>query len=160
MAEQSVIGEKYVGCFVDSKDRDFSTRVKEGNGNYKKCLSAVHAKGFKFAGLQYGGTCWGGNSFGKHGQKSDDECNMECTDDKGRMCGAGWRNSVFSFEGMYQHTSILGESYAGCFLDSKDRDFSTRIRNGYGQHKKMFQIGKGIRIHVCWSSIRRCVLGK
>lgn len=47
--------------------------------------------GFKYAGLQYGGECWAGNTFGKYGKRPDSECNMPCKLDKKRSCGGSWR---------------------------------------------------------------------
>lgn len=55
-------------------------------------------KGFRYAGLQYGGECWGGNKMGKYGKRPDSECNMKCRKDKGRICGAGWRNNIFDLQ--------------------------------------------------------------
>lgn len=54
-------------------------------------------KGYKYASLQYKGHCFAGNSFGKYGEKVPDiECGMQCRkDEKGRLCGGAWRNSVF-----------------------------------------------------------------
>jgi hypothetical protein len=47
--------------------------------------------GFKYAGLQFGGECWAGNTFGKYGKKPDSECNMPCREDNKRKCGGSWR---------------------------------------------------------------------
>jgi hypothetical protein len=51
---------------------------------------------------------------------------MPCKKDKGKMCGAGWRNSVFQVDKVektklitYEHTTLLGETYVGCFADGK-----------------------------------------
>jgi hypothetical protein len=97
---ESVVGEQYIGCFVDTGKRDLPTFLREGYGNYKKCFEAADKKKFAYAGLQYSGECWVGNEYGKYGQKPDSECNMECKNDKGKKCGAGWRNSVFNLEGV------------------------------------------------------------
>ena len=120
------MGETYIGCFVDRGDRDLPNLLGEGYGNYKACFEAAQRKGFIFAGLQFRGECWAGNDHGKYGQKPDSECNMECKKDKGRMCGAGWRNSIFSIpvveQPPYEHKPIMGEAYIGCFVDQGKRD--------------------------------------
>lgn len=42
------------------------------------------------------GECWAGNSYGKYGKRPDHECDKQCRyDEKGRMCGGPWRNSIF-----------------------------------------------------------------
>lgn len=54
-------------------------------------------KGYKYAGLQFKGECFASNTYGRYGsRRPDTECNMQCKrDEKGKMCGASWRNSVF-----------------------------------------------------------------
>jgi len=48
---------------------------------------------------------------------------MKCEKDKGRMCGSGWRNSIFDIQKVeVDLKSIIGETYIGCFVDTKDRD--------------------------------------
>jgi len=51
--------------------------------------------GYQYVGMQYRGECWAGNSIGKYGKRPDTECNMRCKKDNSRICGAGWRNSVY-----------------------------------------------------------------
>lgn len=110
------MGEEYIGCFKDKGKRDLPHLLRQGYGNYKACFEATLKAGFSFSGLQYSGECWAGNEFGKYGARANEECNMECKKDKGRMCGAGWRNSIFSLMKVakpepfkYKHESILGE---------------------------------------------------
>jgi len=91
-----IANEHWEGCFVDKGNRDLPKLLREGYGNYKACFDAATKGGFEFVGLQYGGECWAGNSFGKYGKKPDHECSMPCKKDKGKTCGNGWRNSVFS----------------------------------------------------------------
>jgi hypothetical protein len=93
-----IANENYEGCYVDTGKRDLPNFIKQGYGNYLKCFEAATAQGFKYVGLQYGGECWAGQAFGKYGKKPDSECNMKCKKDKGRLCGAGWRNSVFRLD--------------------------------------------------------------
>jgi len=62
------------------------------------------------------------------------------------MCGAGWRNSVFNLEGIklkeYEHESIMGETYVGCYVDNGKRDLPKLIRDGYGNYEKCFELAK------------------
>jgi hypothetical protein len=66
---------------------------------------------------------------------------MKCKHDKSRICGAGWRNSVFKLvkvERKYQ--AIYGETEHGCFKDARKRDIPNRIKAGYGNPKKCFKL--------------------
>lgn len=98
----------------------------------KKCFEFASKMGYKYAGLQYGGYCFAGNEVGKYGQKGDGECFMPCEGDKGRTCGASWKNSVFSVpEFKYPaHETVIGEKYLGCYVDKKDRDIPHHFEAG------------------------------
>jgi len=96
---KSLIGESSEGCFRDKGKRDLPFRLNNG-GNPKKCFELAVRAGYKYAGLQYGGECWAGNSVGKYGQTKDKECNMPCKVDHKRTCGASWRNNVYKLSGV------------------------------------------------------------
>ena len=137
-----MFGEKYEGCFKDTGKRDLSTGLDAKN-DPKKCFELAMDRGFKYAGLQYGGQCFAGNEMGKYGKRPDSECNMPCRNDKSRNCGAGWRNSVFRLETRavkeFSWESISGEKYEGCFKDAGSRDLSKRLNNG-ADVKKCFEM--------------------
>lgn len=137
---ESFMGEQYLGCFEDKAARDIPTHLPAGDGNYKACFEAAQNVGLKYAGLQAGSVCFGGEEYGKYGEKEDKECNQECNKDKGKMCGAGWRNSVFMVpEIKYPaHETIMGESYVGCFVDKAERDLPHNLPVGNGHYKKCF----------------------
>ncbi len=57
----------------------------------------IFLQGFVYAGLQNGNECHCSDSFGKHGKtNSDGDCNKPCTGDPNQMCGAGWKNSIYT----------------------------------------------------------------
>lgn len=116
----SIIGEEYIGCFKDAEKRDLGTYIAVAEGNVKLCFEEASRLGFAYAGLQYRSQCFAGNSVGAHGQAFDGECYMECKNDEGVRCGAGWRNSVFHVP-TYEHpphNPVIGEEYIGCFVDA------------------------------------------
>jgi len=92
---KSIYGETEHGCFKDTGNRDIPNRIKAGYGNPTKCFKMAMDAGYQYVGMQYRGECFGGNSVGKYGKRPDKECNMKCKHDNSRMCGGGWRNSVF-----------------------------------------------------------------
>jgi len=64
----TILGETYVGCFVDQGRRDLPKLLRAGYGNYKACFQQAKDAGFRYAGLQYSGECWAGNDkIGKYG---------------------------------------------------------------------------------------------
>jgi hypothetical protein len=70
---------------------------------------------------------------------------MKCRKDSSRICGAGWRNSIFNLDGVkktkvpkFVYTALYGETWLGCFKDSGRRDLPTLIRAGYGNPRKCF----------------------
>jgi hypothetical protein len=73
---------------------------------------------------------------------------MKCKKDKSRICGGGWRNSVFNLDGVKKtvvavkasYKPIYGESSEGCYKDSGNRDLPNLIRAGYGNPSKCFKL--------------------
>jgi len=76
---------------------------------------------------------------------------MKCKKDKGRICGAGWRNNIFNLENVKKtkktvtvtsvaYKPIYGESSLGCYRDKGNRDLPNLIRAGYGNPSKCFKM--------------------
>jgi len=86
-----------IGCFKDRWKRDLPTTWNNKRATtHDVCMAYAKAKGFKYIGMQYGGECWMGHKFGRYGQKPDTDCKMKCRIEKDKICGAGWRNSIFA----------------------------------------------------------------
>lgn len=111
-------------------------------------LDACVLKGFKYAGLEYGGVsfiqpvfrstlihiqeCWCFDSISSSLQKTIElECQMRCTGDNTYRCGAGYRLSVYSAGTATSLTFVqafIDYSLQGCFEDSvSSRVLSSRI---------------------------------
>ncbi|CAM9536947.1 unnamed protein product [Chrysoparadoxa australica] len=90
---------QYIGCFVDEvQDRDLPQLGGFGS-TPTACGYECERLGYASFGLQYGGECWCGDDYGKHGRAyDDDECDMHCTSSTGDVCGAADRNSIYSIE--------------------------------------------------------------
>jgi hypothetical protein len=91
----SILGETRTGCFKDSGRRDLPNLLRKGYGSPRKCFTEAMKAGYKYAGLQYYGECWAGNSYGKYGARPDTECSTRCKKDGTRTCGGGWRNEIY-----------------------------------------------------------------
>ena len=100
----------YLGCYKDDSDRDLPNMVAS-NQTPGSCVRLCREKGYLYAGIQYGGQCWCGNTFGKHGVRPETECHQDCDQDKRYVCCAAWRSNVY-----------LTASRMGCFQDKSDRD--------------------------------------
>ena len=85
----------FVGCFKDTSDFDLKGHLERSAQNSpQRCISVCQAKGFAYAGVQYGESCLCGNSYGKYGAANN--CNMACTGDRGQVCGGYGANSVYA----------------------------------------------------------------
>ena len=72
----------------------------EDNWSYSQtietCIRKCMRKNFAFAGVQYGGQCWCGNTLpGAGDRRPSSECNNPCSGDENQMCGGGLRNNVY-----------------------------------------------------------------
>ncbi|MBI5718995.1 MAG: hypothetical protein HZC37_15115 [Burkholderiales bacterium] len=85
----------FVGCFKDTPDFDLKGHLERSAQNTpQRCVAVCQARGFAYAGVQYGESCLCGNSYGRYGASSS--CNYACTGDRGQACGGFNANSVFA----------------------------------------------------------------
>jgi hypothetical protein len=85
----------FVGCFKDTPDFDLKGHlVRSAQNTPQRCVSTCQARGFAYAGVQYGESCLCGNSYGRYGAAAN--CNMPCTGDRGQACGGFNANSVYA----------------------------------------------------------------
>lgn len=85
----------FVGCFKDTNDFDLNGYLQRSSTNTPAtCIATCKAKGFKFAGVQYGESCLCGNTYGRYGSATN--CNMKCTGDPGQNCGGSSANAIYS----------------------------------------------------------------
>ena len=61
----------------------------------ESCIAAAQAKGYAYAGLQYGGQCYAGEARPPT-QVDKSACAMHCSADDTETCGGSWLNSVYS----------------------------------------------------------------
>jgi hypothetical protein len=87
---------QYMGCFKDSNNPfDLDGYLeRSGQNTPQRCIQTCAARGFAYAGVQYGQSCVCGNRYGTQGQANN--CNMACTGDSKLVCGGGNANSVYS----------------------------------------------------------------
>jgi hypothetical protein len=61
----------------------------------ESCINAARAQGLAYAGVQYGGQCFAGNTLG-YAKVAETDCNMRCSANAGETCGGAWRNSIYA----------------------------------------------------------------
>jgi len=125
------IGLAYIGCFKENETgidpHGPSGRVLNGSMHPRsgsrmtnnECVSFCGAKGFRYAGTQYGSYCFCGNKVGSAAQEQD--CNMDCSGDPHQKCGDSYRNSIYLTHGSGGFTGAA-PGYVGCFAENPDAD--------------------------------------
>lgn len=88
-------GAGYLGCYTDTATRALPVQLGNTTNTIESCKQAAYNAGYKYAGLQYYGYCFAGNTLG-YSQVADSECNTTCTANSAQTCGGVWRNSVYS----------------------------------------------------------------
>ncbi len=87
-------GRAYLGCYLDTKDRDLPGPLASAADN-AACRALCGKQGFLYAGMQWGGQCFCGNSYGKYGQLPESRCNLGCPGNPNEKCGGWWASSVY-----------------------------------------------------------------
>merc|ERR1711959_889517 len=73
---------KLLGCYKDEQDRDMphgstAAHLRFPTGEREQCFEKCASEGYAYAGLQWKGECWCGNSYGKYGKAEPEKCNCE-----------------------------------------------------------------------------------
>lgn len=123
-------GWSYQGCYTDQTNaRSLSNQQPDSSSlTAASCISACSSAQYSVAGLEYGSQCFCGNALNGASAAAAGTCNMQCSGDSSKSCGAGGAVDVYSFGTLQNNpkpvpqTSGLpdGWSYTDCFADSID----------------------------------------
>eukprot|EP00941_MAST-03F_sp_MAST-3F-sp1_P001215 g1215.t1 len=120
---------QYIGCFRDGpRPRDLSHRSVDENGksinlsNAASCVEYCRGKGYVYAGTQWYGECWCGNSYGSYGEVDEKRCDRPCKLDPTEFCGGGYHNSIYKIEGSVWGTGVIGVEMGGILKHGKELD--------------------------------------
>merc|ERR1712232_745401 len=144
---------KLLGCYVDKKDRDMphGTTAHSARfpvGEREQCFEKCASEGFAYAGLQWKGECWCGNSYGKYGKAEPEKCNCE----RGSTDFGFWHQCIYEVAAAPVEapaapvttteaptttaapapTAAPAESdakFVGCYKDNKKRDMPRKHKN-------------------------------
>ena len=90
----------YVGCFTDTPSRVLPVPISTSVFNIGACVSAAWAQGYKYAGLENGRECYGGNSVDGLQQINQTRCSTPCADTANQFCGGTWALSIYETKGL------------------------------------------------------------
>ncbi|KAH7126789.1 hypothetical protein B0J11DRAFT_526490 [Dendryphion nanum] len=125
-----VNGFRSLGCYSDNvNDRTLSTGMGTGGGagslTAALCTSACDAAGYFYAGLEYAGECYCGNTLAT-GAKLEDAsgCNMVCNGNATEYCGGSNRLNLYT-----SRQAPITWNPLGCYTDNVNgqRALSTRL---------------------------------
>ena len=119
----------YIGCFVDSGNRDFTgpsfggddVQGESGTETAMNCADAC--TGFRYMGLQHTNECYCDNRYGDQGEAEPGECDADGVVEAGGVadaCGAGegsncgWRNAVYRIDYSAPDRADHGERVQPC----------------------------------------------
>ena len=86
----------YLGCYRDNTENRDLQRFIGAPHKPMSCMMACLE--YKYFGLQYGGECYCGNSYGNYGPARETECSTPCAKDSKLTCGGISLNSIFEHQ--------------------------------------------------------------
>ncbi|TPX11566.1 uncharacterized protein E0L32_007777 [Thyridium curvatum] len=108
-----VNGYGFLGCYTEATGaRALVNGMPNPNKTVAGCIASCNPQ-YKYAGVEYGGECWCGNSFSAGSVVAPiTDCNMICNGNATEYCGAGNRLDVYVRGGVGNSTSTSSSSTA------------------------------------------------
>ncbi|KAF8983616.1 glycosyl hydrolase family 71-domain-containing protein [Cyathus striatus] len=121
-------GWTYLGCYQDYSPRTLANGlyITDNAQTVAKCQASCAAKGYTYAGTEYGVECFCSNTITAGVTKSSaNECNMPCSGKSSDICGGGNRISIYQAGGSSTPTTTTSSpsststsfSYYGCVAE-------------------------------------------
>ena len=85
----------FQGCYTDDTNRALPAQLMSSNATVESCTQAAFNAGYRYAGLQWYGQCFAGNTLG-YSLDAPGQCNTPCTANGNEMCGGAWHNSIWT----------------------------------------------------------------
>ncbi|KAL7940247.1 hypothetical protein V8C42DRAFT_338118 [Trichoderma barbatum] len=110
------------GCFIDSISArvltEKSTTDQSATGmTVKKCVEFARQGSYMYAGVEYGGECYVGNTLKNPAPASSADCNRPCAGNTTEACGDGNRIQIYK-DSPVTVPSVGNYTNTGCFIDS------------------------------------------
>lgn len=89
------VASLYKGCYSDDANRALPAQLIAKGATVQTCIAAAKAMGYRYAGLQWHGVCYAGNTLA-YQAVAGSNCNTPCDAAPGETCGGAWFNSVYA----------------------------------------------------------------
>jgi len=130
----TIIPNRFLGCFADNGNRDLPWFV--GNMSRDQCMNTANNQNMPFYGLQYGGQCFLGNSYGRYGFANN--CNTPCWFNGNENCGGTWANQIYAVNQTPQ--TIIVSSNNNSNFDSRAQTIWVNSGDTYAQGRWLFEL--------------------
>ncbi|CAK7566564.1 MAG: hypothetical protein SEPTF4163_004511 [Sporothrix epigloea] len=92
-------GYQYIGCWNEpATGRALANQLTVTNQTVGNCLTLAALGGYTYAGLEYAGECWVGNSISSGASKAASAaCTMACNGNKTELCGGSLLLDLYQF---------------------------------------------------------------
>ncbi|CAK7234763.1 hypothetical protein SBRCBS47491_009059 [Sporothrix bragantina] len=129
-------GYQYIGCWNEpATGRAFTQQLSVTSQTVDNCLALAAQGGYTYAGLEYGGECWVGNSINSAASKAaSTACTMTCNGNKTELCGGSLLLDLYQFNAtaavssakvLSTATSSSAESSASTIITTTSQTSST-----------------------------------
>ncbi|KAJ3128526.1 hypothetical protein HK098_004156 [Nowakowskiella sp. JEL0407] len=94
------IGWTYQGCLNDGPVKALQANTKVmSDAQASTCIAFCASKGQTLAGIEYGNECYCDSAIrNSYTFKPESECNMACAGNSTRICGSGYRLSLYGYD--------------------------------------------------------------
>ena len=89
-----VMPSGYQGCYTDDGNRALPNLLGYSE-TVESCKQKAASAGYAYAGLQWYGQCFAGNTLG-YTRVPDGQCNTLCSANQNEVCGGAWHNSIYT----------------------------------------------------------------
>jgi hypothetical protein len=105
-------GYSSIGCYTEATDaRALANYVETDDKTVGDCLGACSTYQYVYAGLEYGGECWCGDSLGKGSiPASIEDCSMTCNGNSTEFCGGPNRLNVYKLTRLPMSTTTISSA--------------------------------------------------
>ncbi|KAG7102365.1 WSC domain-containing protein like [Verticillium longisporum] len=109
------------GCYAnpDGKSLTYRSSTSSREMTVEKCTAECKGNGYRYAGLEYYGVCYCGNTV-NGAELAAGECSFPCNGDKNETCGGDRKLSVFEDRTFPATDAVTIENYVdtGCWTDN------------------------------------------
>lgn len=105
-------GYSSAGCYTEATDaRALANYIETDKKTVGDCLETCSTSHYVYAGLEYGGECWCGDSLGKGSVPAPiEDCSMTCADKSTEVCGGSNRLNVYKMSKLPISTTTISST--------------------------------------------------